>query len=168
MIKKVESALIGIGWYQIIGGSIGVILILYLFATEAEIENVAIAIYAISALFFLYSIICGVLCLNKKNSAFAYSLVNQLLQLIGFAFGGFAFIYIAGLYMSIGIDLSNSIDLNFSAGVSKFEFNINREQGRVEVSVNLISLWVIYWIDKLRKRNKEVEATSKIMAIGNE
>ena len=79
---------------------------------------------------------------------------------------GFAFKYVAGLYVMIGLDLTNSINFNFGAGVSKFDFNFNNENDRLEVDFNLVSFALIYWIDALQKRVNEDIAFRQVSSIG--
>jgi hypothetical protein len=117
-------------------------------------------------LFFAYSFFCGVLCIKQKSNALAHSLINQFLQLIGFAFFGFAFAYVAGFYLSVGLDLSSSIEIKFGAGISKFDFNINREHERTEINFNIVELGLIYWIDKLSTKIKAEKTNTEIASIG--
>ncbi len=95
-----------------------------------------------------------------------HSLVNQFLQLFGFAFYGVAFTYIAGLYLSVGLDLSNSIDMKLDIGISKFDFNINREHRRVEINFNVVAFVFIYWIDKLKGKIKDLKINIEIISVG--
>jgi hypothetical protein len=147
MTIKTKFNISSIGWYQIIGGSIGDLIILYSLFTTVQLSGLNILIYVFMLLFFAYSIFCGTLCLKHKDDALTHSLVNQFLQLISFAFFGFAFRYVAGFYLSIGLDFSNSIDLKFNIGISKFDFNINREAERAEINFNLVAFGFIYLLD---------------------
>ena len=166
MTKKDNSDISTIGWYQIIGGGIGVIIILYSLFTTTQLAGPNVLIYIFMLLFFAYSIFCGTLCIKHKTNAMKHSLINQFLQLIGFAFFGFAFTYVAGLYLSVGLDLSNSIDMEFDVGISKFNFNINREHERAEINFNLVAFGLIYWIDKLVRRIKTEKANIEIASVG--
>ena len=95
-----------------------------------------------------------------------HSLINQFLQFLGFAIFGYAFSYVAGLYLTIGLDFSNSFDIKFGAGISKLDFNINREVDRTEVILNFVAFGFIYWIDKLIHKIKEEKDTRKIASVG--
>ena len=166
MTAKTKSDILKIGWYQIIGGGIGALIIVYSLITATELMGLNLLIYIFMALFFAYSIFCGTLCLKHKDNALTHSLINQFLQLIGLAFFGFAFMYVAGLYLSVGLDLSSSIDFKFDIGVSKFDFNINRQHERAEINFNLVAFGLIYWIDKLMKRMKEEKTNIQIATVG--
>ena len=123
-------------------------------------------VYLFILLFFAYSIFCGTLCLKTKKNALGHSLTNQILQVIGFAIMGFAFNYVSGLYLTIGLDLTDSIKLDFGAGISKFDFNLNNEKDRLEVDFNLVAFAVIFWINKLMKKVKEEAIIIQTSSIG--
>jgi hypothetical protein len=80
------------------------------------------------------------------------------LQVIGVALLGFAFQYIAGVYLSVGLDLTNDIKITFGAGVSTFDCNVNKHHDRLEVNFNVVAFALIYWIDQLMKRLKAQKA----------
>lgn len=166
MTTKIKTEFLKLGWYQIIGGTIGVLIILYSFFGLTQFSGLVILIYVFMLLFFAYSIYCGTLCIKNKNNALTHSLVNQFLQILGFAVFGFAFAYVAGLYVSVGLDLSTSIEMKFNFGISKFDFNINREQERTEMHFNLVAFGLIYWIDKLMAKVKTEKQNIEITAIG--
>jgi hypothetical protein len=162
---KFLSKLKGLGIYQIIGGAIGVILITWTTVNSQQIAELSIVIYLFMLLFFAFSVYCGILCLRKDNNALKLSLINQILQIIGFAMFGFAFQYAAGAYFTAGLDLTESFNFTFGVGVSKFDFNINNESQRLEVHFNLIALALIIFIEKMRKRLKEEQDKNQISSI---
>jgi hypothetical protein len=165
--KKIESDLIKLGLYQIIGGAVGLFFIVWSIFKTPILTGVTLLVYLFILLFFAYSIFCGTLCLKTKKNALGHSLTNQLLQVIGFALMGFAFKYVAGFYLTIGLDLTDSINFGFGAGISKFDFNFNNEKDRLEVDVNLVAFALIYWIDKLMKKAKEEAAIIQASSIGD-
>lgn len=164
--KETASDLTKLGLYQIIGGAIGIILTIWGIYNIQLLAGLTVLLYLLFLLFFAYSIYCGMLCMKAKKEALMLSLVNQVFQVIGFAMMGFAFKYIAGLYVTVGLDMTDSINFGFSAGISKFDFNFNNEADRLEVDFNLIAFGLIYWIDKLMKKVKEEEATRQASSIG--
>lgn len=132
----------------------------------SSVSGIAIAIYLIFLIFYVYSIISGILCLKTSKHALKLSLINQLLQVIGFALMGFAFKYIAGFYFTIGLDLTESINVTFGIGLSKFDFNFNNEYDRLEIDINVVALLLIFWIDLLMKRLKEEMLIRRTNSIG--
>ncbi len=163
--SKVLSKLYGLGIYQIVGGAIGVILIFWAIINGQQLAGLIFLVYLFMFLFFTFSIYCGILCLKKNNSALNLSLINQILQIIGFAMFGFAFQYAAGVYLTAGLDLTEAFNFTLGAGVSKFDVNINNENQRMEVTFNFIALGLIILIEKLKKQVKEEQDKSKIASI---
>ncbi|TAL50549.1 MAG: hypothetical protein EPN92_01585 [Chitinophagaceae bacterium] len=137
---KTISKLKYLGIYQIIGGAIGVLLILWALLNSQQLTGLFIMIYLFMLLFFGFSIYCGTLCIKTKNNALQFSLINQILQVIGVAMFGFAFKYAAGIYLTAGLDLTETFNLKFGAGISRFDFNFNNETERLEIDFNFIAL----------------------------
>ncbi len=164
--KNIKSNLTNLGIYQIIGGAIGLLFIIWTIFKSPISPIEALLIYLIIVSLFLYSVFCGILCIKVKKNALNHSLANQILQVFSFAIMGFAFKYVAGFYLTIGLDLADSFNLHFGAGLSKIDFNINNEKKRLEVDFNLVALALIYWIDKLLKKVKEDAAIRQASSIG--
>lgn len=165
--KETESDLTKLGLYQIIGGAVGLLIIVWSIFKTPLLTGLTVLVYLFILLFFSYSIFCGTLCLKTRKNALEHSLTNQILQVIGFAIMGFAFKYVAGFYLTIGLDLADSIKFGFGAGISKFDFNFNNEKDRLEVDFNLVAFALIYWIDKLMKKVKEEAVIRQASSIGD-
>lgn len=165
--KEIESDLTKLGLYQIAGGAIGLLIILWSIYKSPLLTGLTILVYLFILLFFSYSIFCGISCLKSKKNALRHSLTNQILQVIGFAMMGFAFKYVAGFYLTIGLNLTDSIKFGFDAGISKLDFNFNNEEDRLEFDFNLVAFALIYWIDKLMKKVKEEAVIRQISSIGH-
>ena len=164
--KNTKSNLYKLGLYQIIGGVLGVLIIIWVIFKSPAFSELTVLIYLVMVLFFCYSIFCGTLCIQTKKNALIHSLTNQILQLFGFAVMGYALKYVAGFYLTIGLDLKDSIEFNFGAGISKFDFNINNERERLELDFNLVAFLFIIWIDKIMKKVKEEESFRQTSSIG--
>ena len=164
--KETKSHLVKLGFYQIFGGAIGIFIILWAIYNNESLTELTILIYFFILLFFSYSIFSGILCIKTKKNALRHSLINQILQVIGFAMMGFAFKYIAGFYFTVGLNLTESVNVGFGAGISKFDFNFNNEKERLEFDFNLIAFVLIYWIDKLIRKTKEDTEIREVSSIG--
>jgi len=46
--------------------------------------------------------------------------INQILQLASFAFLGYSFNYVAGFSFGVGVDVTNSLSVTFSANLSSW------------------------------------------------
>lgn len=165
--KKTKSDLTKLGIYQIIGGVVGLLFILWIIFKNPLLTGITLLVYLFILLFFGYSIFCGTLCLKAKKNALGHSLANQMLQVFGLAMMGFAFKYVAGIYLTVGLDFTDSIKLSFGAGISKFDFNFNNEKDRIKVDFNLVAFALIYWIDKLIKKVKEEDVNRVASSIGH-
>jgi Ca2+/Na+ antiporter len=64
-----------------------------------------------------------------------------------------------------GIDLTESFNVTFGIGFSKFDFNINNESQRLEVHFNFIALALIIFIEKMKKQLKEEQDKNQISSI---
>lgn len=155
LTSKTSSKLKGLGIYQIAGGGVGVLLILWALLNSQQVTGLVMLIYFFMLLFFSFSIYCGIFCVRRDDNALRISLINQLLQLIGLAMFGFAFQYAAGIYLTAGVDLSDSFNFKFGAGISKFDLNVNNEAQRLELHFNFIALALIVFIEKLKKQINE-------------
>ncbi len=163
---KIKSSLTKLGIYQTAGGTLGILIIIWSIYNSISITGVSVLIYLSMSFFFAYSIFCGILCIKKNRDALIHSLINQMLQVFGFAVMGYALKYIAGFYLTIGLDLTDSLQFTSGTGISKFAFNINNEKERLEIDVNLIALGIVYWIDRLKQKVKSEEIIRKTSSIG--
>jgi hypothetical protein len=102
--------------YQIAGGIIGFLLVGWFFLQFGSISGIYLFAPLIAFFLFGYSIYCGVILLQKKESGIRLSLISQWLQLFGFIFFGYGFKFASGVFISIGIDLSREVEfaLNFN------------------------------------------------------
>jgi hypothetical protein len=155
----------GLGIYQIAGGAAGAIVIFWGLLNSKQPTELTIIFYSSILLFFAFSIYCGILCLTKNSKAFSLSLINQIIQIVGFAISGFAFQYVAGIFLTVGFDITESFKLTFYAGFSKFNFSLNDEPQRFEVAFNFIAYGLIIFIEKLKKQIKEEQEKKQIQPI---
>ena len=164
--KDTEFAMIKLGLYQIAGGIVGIVIIIWGMYKTPLLTGLSTLLFLFIILLFTYSIFCGTICLKTKENALAHSLANQFLQLIGFAIMGFAFKYIAGFYLSIGLNLTESVKFDVGADISTFAFNLNNEVERLEVDLNLIAFGLVFWIDNLMTKVKVETKSRQIASIG--
>jgi hypothetical protein len=164
--SETESDLTKLGLYQIVGGAVGILILLWSLYKTESIASISIFLTLLISIFFGFSIYCGILCIKSKDKALSLSLMNQFLQLIGFAVFGFAFKYVAGVSLTIGLDLTESLKFGFAIGVSKFQLSINRDPDLFQFDFNLIALVVIYWTDKLLKKFNSEKALREASSIG--
>lgn len=165
--NQVQSHISKLGYYQVIGGALGIILLFLTALQNDSFTILVVFIYLFMCSAFVYSVLCGMLCLKKKEKALKFSLINQILQLVGFAVLGYAFQYAAGVYLTVGVDLTKSVNMDLGFGISKFNFNFNHEKEKLEFDFNLVALVLIYWIDKLMNKVKEEKDAVIISSVGD-
>jgi hypothetical protein len=150
-IKNKDTKLKVLGYYQIVGGIAGLAITIYLIAQTATITGLILLLYLIALGLYSFSIYCGTQVLKNKNHSLNISLINQYLQLISFTILGYGFKYISGLLLSVGVDLTNSFDIKFNMGImSTWEMNWNSDADKIELNLNLVALFFIIFIDKLK------------------
>jgi hypothetical protein len=159
-IKNKDTKLKVLGYYQLIGGIAGLVTTFYLIAQTATITGLILILYLIALGLYSFSIYCGIQILKNRKHSLDVSLINQYLQLISFAILGYGFKYVSGLLLSVGVDLTNSFDMKFNVGImSTWEMNWNTDADKIEFNLNLVALFFIIFIDKLKnsKSSDKVE-----------
>jgi hypothetical protein len=149
--NEIKSRINILAYYQIVGGAIGIIFLVWIVATTFPVQGLNILLYLFMAVLFGLSIWSGWLLVEKQIEAgLALSKINQLLQIVSVAFGGFAYEYVAGISLWVGINLENSANFLFNFSFSKLElyFNSNKDFARMEF--NLVAIYMVYFIMKLQ------------------
>ena len=93
-------------------------------------------------------------------------IINQYLQVINFSISGFAFKYISGVYFSTGLDLTNSLKFKFNLGISEWQIYINSDSEVILINLKFVALFLIVFIDKLKKKIKEDKLFSELSQVG--
>jgi hypothetical protein len=166
-IVKIITKLRVLGIYQVLGGAFGAVFLLWGFWHNRQLmPPLALVLFWVMLSFFIFSIYCGIACLVQTNNALKVSLGNQILQVIGFAMFGFAFQYAAGIYLIAILDLTESFNLRFGAGLFNFDFKVHLDSERLKVTFNFMALAVVVFIEKLKKQIGEDQNKKQISSIG--
>ncbi|WP_207431740.1 hypothetical protein [Sabulibacter ruber] len=152
--KPTLTLLNGIAFYQLVGGAVGLVLAIRTgFKMEAEAMSSTAAIL-LACILYLYSIFCGVLLLKQPARYLTLSMVNQVLQVLSLGIGSFAFNYVAGLKIGIGVNFLESWVFKLRFSISSFQFILGAGTVSSFVTVNLLALVLLYLLevskDKLR------------------
>ncbi|MBL7743794.1 MAG: hypothetical protein JNN00_10010 [Chitinophagaceae bacterium] len=164
--KEATSKFNAIGTYQIAGGIIGLGLTIWIISGLITITGPLLLLLLIAIGLYSYSIYCGILLLKKKKSGLGHSLINQFLQLINFSLLGFVFQYISGVFLSIGFDLTNSLNFTFNIGISSWQITINGDTEPFIFNFNFVALFLILWIENLRRKINKEQIEKQITSIG--
>ena len=158
---NIETSMKNIGYYQIAGGILGLILTLRSFIYEHILSGLSFLFYAVAILLFVFSIYSGNL-LRKANIKGLYlSTWNQVLQLIQISISAFGFEYYSGVFFNIGFQWTEKFIPDFNFGLSGWilrytEYDLNHNS----VYINIIPLLVIYYI---RKTQNEIEERKQLI-----
>ena len=140
-----------LGYYQLIGGVIGLGLIIYqLINTPLKGSN--IVVYILLNSLFLFSIYAGKLCIDNHKKCLLISKINQALQVISVGLMGFSYMYVAGIYLNVGVDLMAEDWLQLGGGVSSVELAYSSTKEKAFVMVNVIAFFLIARIIKLENK----------------
>lgn len=145
-----------IGWYEIIGGSFGVLLV-FIFSIRLanSMQLFSIMIFFLFAVLFLFSIISGILLLRNHTRGELLSIIVQALQIPQFIIKGIAYSFVAGGKFTLqyfnGLGTGFKIDFGI---FSEFNFYINSNVHGYLIGLNLVPIILIFILQK-NKINKE-------------
>ena len=152
--ERLKISLKILGWYQIIGGVLGIGVNIWMFFTQLPVFSFNILLPFLFLGLQLFSIYCGTSCLKYRESALHYSMLNQAIQIVGLTFYGFHFSYVSGLFLASVIDLSNSMEANFTTGISTFSFRYNIDKSYTQIELNLVATCLVFFIEYLIRKAK--------------
>ncbi len=142
------------------GGLLGIAFTLWvLFHGELEVTPQVLRISLFAATLYIVSILCGRMLWRNPQRGLAFSLANQVLQVIYFTFGSYGFQYVAGLRIGLGFDMVGSWTFKFRLALSSFQFMLGTDTGQKFIGINLVALFLIFWMERLLE---DVKATDKV------
>jgi len=164
--KDTVSKLKALGIYQIAGGVVGLLLTVWSILNLTVISALLLLILLIAVLLYSYSIYCGILLVRNKIAGLKHSLINQFLQIINFLISGFAFKYISGVFLSFGIDLTDSFYFLFNFGISSWQISLYGDSEPFIVSFNFVALFLILFIENLKKKIDKEQLENQLALLG--
>ena len=165
--SKIKSKLELLAYYQIAGGTIGFIMVIWLVAQTVTITGLIMLILLFAGGLYSFSIYCGRLLLKGDyNLGLKLSTINQALQIFSFALLGFAFNFVAGLCISIGFDYTNDFKSDFSISLSDFLVSVNKDEELITFGFNFVAVFVIQYINRIKNEieNHQLLQTPQIDA----
>jgi hypothetical protein len=165
-LSDIQPKLKALSIYQIIGGVIGIVATIHLIVTITQVNGLLLLIFLFAIGLFSYSIFCGVTLLKAPVKGLRLSKVNQLLQAAHFNLFGYAFQYVSGIHFSPGLDLTDSFNFKLNLSLSTWQISLNTREADVIISLNLVALFLIVFIDKAIQQFKIAEQDEKIMQLG--
>lgn len=152
MNKNTKTIIHNIAAYQIFGGVLGIGLAIKIIPQLKEFSQVSLGMVLFAVLFYLFSLVSGIILFKKKKLGLTLSLVNQVLQVVSFAIGEFAYNYVAGFKIGFGIDFAPIWQLKLNLSLPSFQFFLNTETGKVYIGINLFALFLVYLLERLREK----------------
>ncbi|MCJ8166970.1 hypothetical protein MKJ04_19165 [Pontibacter sp. E15-1] len=145
-----KHALKALALYQFIGGILGLVLTLWvMFRGEVVLTQLVLRASLFAAGLYVFSILCGRMLYRNPARGLVFSLINQVLQVVYFAFGAYGFQYVAGLRIGLGLDMAGSWTFKFRVALSSFQFELGTETSQKLIGINLVALFLIFWIERL-------------------
>ena len=140
-----SKTLVAIGYYQIIGGIIGILMVVFVLFKINPTHSIIAFTFIVAILAFLFSIVCGVYLLkrNSDKAVIIASIINQLLQIPTFITSAFTYKFISGMGITLGWTF-NSGHINLSANISNFliEWGPN-SSASFYLGVNLVAIFLV-------------------------
>lgn len=109
---------------QIVGGALGAGLAIYLIFSMPPKIPMLVGFFVFFLCLFLLSIVAGLFLWEGHPLCFTLSLIVQALQIPQFTIGGFKYMFVSGLELTVGIGSNGS----------KFFWNIGILQGEFQFS----------------------------------
>jgi len=144
-----------LGAYQIIGGLWGLSLMVIYFLNSFDQSLISIIFSFVGAIFFGFSLYCGILCVKKEKNALALSRINQCLQLLAFSGQNLGFLYVAGFGVFFGLDIENGLGFSFNYNTSTLLLSFSEQSENKKIVINLIALYLLFNFNMLLKEQKE-------------
>lgn len=156
-MEKITHKIKYLGFYQLIGGIIGILNTIRLIPNFTQINGGIFLLILAIFLLYSFSIYCGYLLIKKQNiQGLNLSVYNQLIQVIGFGVLGYAFHFTAGIYGGIKLNLTNDTIATFMFGQSMARIDINNLNGLTEISINFIAIILLNLIFNLKSQVEKI------------
>lgn len=155
MDNKKTKQLKAFAIYQIAGGLLGIALTIWvLFRGEIIVTQQALRIALFAAGLYVFSILCGRMLFRNPRRGLILSIVNQILQVVYFTFGSYGFQYVSGLRIGLGFDMVGSWTFKFRVALSSFQFDFGTDTGQKFIGINLVALFLIFWMESMLEKVK--------------
>ena len=151
----IDNRIKSIGYYQIIGGVVGLLITIYFLISLATISGLLLFFIIIASFLYSYSIYCGNLLRKLELKGLNYSFWNQALQLVPFGLLGIGFRYFSGLHFIIGFEWTDNFSPNLEFGISSWRMSyMPSKMHEIIFYVNIVPIIIISLIFKTEKEIK--------------
>jgi len=158
LTRQLQERITYLGFYQIAGGVIGIVLNTWLLINTDYISGVAVLALFASYGLFGFSIYCGnLLHKSKYDKGLRLSMINQALQVIKFNVLGYGYKYISGFMLMVGFDITNDFKFTFEFSLSSWRITIGSGDLLGIFGINLVAAVLIWFIGKLQNDIEEYQ-----------
>ena len=160
-----EYKMIIIGYYQICGGIIGLLLTLRVLIYEPALSGLAFLMYFVALGLYVFSVYAGNLMRKENIKGITLTRWNQFLQMVQFSISFLGFIYVSSVYFNFGFDWTDVFKLNFNIGISVWNFRYTEnDTNHFSIFINIIPFLILYWlgnIDTIIEERKQLIEDAK-------
>ncbi len=156
----IEDRMKSIGWYQILGGIIGVFMVCYTLFYTGELTGIDLLFFLIIVLLLIFNIYCGNLLRKADIRGLKLSTWNQALQILQFGIVAFGFEYYAGIRLAFGFDWGELFRTDIAISATSIHLRYTPDKtSDLSIWINIVPIIIIYWIDKIEQ---DIEERKKI------
>jgi hypothetical protein len=161
-MKKIYNRIEYLGYYQIIGGIIGILMILLSFYDK--LNSNGFFLFSLSLFIALcgFSIYSGILLIRKKHlKGLNFSIFIQAIQIISIVLLGYIFDFAVGLYLRLTIELTSDSIIGLDFGFANWNLSRNANPDLIEINFNLIAvvllLFITNSIDRIKAERDKIK-----------
>lgn len=154
MKKYLPYLLNSLSAYQLFGGILGIGLALRLLPQLGALSTSGYGLLALAIGFYTFSIAAGAVLFRNRRSGLTLSLINQALQVISLSASGFAYQYVAGFKIGLGIFFVPLWQFKLQFTLSSFQFMLNAAGVGAYIGINVVALGLVYLVERLREELK--------------
>ena len=160
---QLQTKIKALGIYQIIGGLFGIGLTFYLLNTNNSFTLLVFLIILFILGLYCYSIYSGIILIKNVEKGLTHSKVNQLFQLITFMAFGYGYQYTSGVFLFVGMDVTNSMEWNFSFGItSTWKITVNTDDPNFFFNLNLVAIFLVVFIERTKQKLKNLDLEQQL------
>ena len=152
-MKKIYNRIEYLGYYQIIGGIVGILFMIY--NIYDQFTSNGFFLFSLTVFFGLctFSIYSGILLIRKKYlKGLNCSIFIQAVQILSFVLLGYIFNYSVGLNLRLTIELTNDTITGLDFGFINWDLSRNANPDLIEVNFNIVAIVLLSMIFKLKEQ----------------
>ena len=162
-IKNSDITLKIIGYYEIIGGILGIGLSCWLLLRTEKINGPVLFIFLLAFFLYSFSIQSGNLLLQKSKiqKGIIFSSILQILQLFAIGLGNYSYEFYSGAKGTIGFIFGQGFKFDLNAAISSFNITINSGDNDYFFKINIVvNIILSILIDIFQEKNRKQQESS--------